>query len=535
MVTSRREIHYPETTGKTFMRTCGFIAALLFAGFLAPSFSLAVEETPFLVIFHTNDVHGYAPAEKDRNGKLAHIGYDRLKAVVDGERARHKMLVDAGDVLHGQAFATAKKGELVAGVLSVLGYDAIAVGNHEFDYGQERLLELRNRFRLNFVAANIVDKKRGARILPPYVIKDFEDVRVGIFGLTTPSTPVGTDPRNVADLTFGTPEDVVRVAREMVRILREVEKADIVIALTHLGSEFYCNPDAQTIAREAPGIDLVVDGHSHSVLPGLRVNGTLVASAGAFFSHIGKITVERGADGFRLSSRLLRADALEGVAPDPGISLILASLAEELERELGARVAHVPFDLNGERDRIRHGSTNMGRLICAALLRRTGADAAIINSGAIRGSIPAGDVTQGRLLNALPYGNYVYTVRMSGADVLDTINHGLGLPGAGAFPQFYGITVNAREKQIKNRAGAPVTVLVADSVLIGGRALERDASYTIAVNDFLYAGGDGYTLFSKYAHSEFGTLHEVLLDFLSAADSEGMKEIDLAEVLTVAR
>ncbi|MDR1966887.1 MAG: metallophosphoesterase, partial [Synergistaceae bacterium] len=186
--------------------------------FLAPV--AAADEEPVLVIYHTNDVHGYAFHEADGDARPTRWGYDYVKAVVDKDGARNKMLLDAGDVLHGQSFATARRGELVARILAMMDYDAIAAGNHDFDYGWDRLVSLRDLYRLNFVSANAIRSDGGVSIMPPYIIKDFADLRVGVFGLTTPSTPTSTDPRNVVGLAFGKPDEIAQLARDVVRRMR---------------------------------------------------------------------------------------------------------------------------------------------------------------------------------------------------------------------------------------------------------------------------------------------------------------------------
>ncbi|GHV27267.1 hypothetical protein FACS1894167_01980 [Synergistales bacterium] len=516
---------------RTFLKFAGFLSAVVLCLFIsAASFA---DDAHLLVIFHTNDVHGHAITETDRDGRIIAMGYDRLKAIVDGEAAKHKMLLDAGDVLHGTAFATAKRGELAARAVSLLGYDAIAVGNHEFDYGPDRLLELRDKYRLPFLSANTKKKSDGKLIFPPYSVTYFEDLRVGVFGLTTPMTETSTDPKNVISLSFGTQADLTDTAREMTRILRENLSADIVIALTHVGSEPYCEPMSQAIARAVPGIDIIIDGHSHSVLPDLRVNNTLITSTGAYSANTGRITVDRkSGGGFAMSSVLIPASDAEKVVPNPELSWALTALDGELNRELSGVVAVSPTDFNGERKYVRSGSTNLGRVICAALIKETGADAAFLNGGTIRGSIASGDITKKDILTVLPYANYVRAVNMKGSDLLASIKYGLSEPGSGAFPQFYGMSVSARESfVIKN--GAKIDSLEVESVTIKGQPLDENAVYKIATNDFISSGGDGYSLFAGYDYDEFGTLNDAFLKFISEASADELAAIDGADVIII--
>ena len=502
---------------------------LLWAGI-----SFGAEARPILVIYHTNDVHGYVFHEKDNAGNPIRWGYDYVKTVVDRDPSYNKLLLDAGDVLSGQAFANARKGELVGRMLAMMHYDAIAAGNHDFDFGWERLLSLRDVHRLPFLAANVRENLDNRRILLSYMSRNFPNLKVGIFGLSTPSTLTTTDPRNIANLTFESPEETLKTAGEMVRRLREVEEVNMVIALTHLGNEPYSEPSSLTLAREVPGIDLIVDGHCHSKLTeGLKVGGTTIASAGQYLENLGRIEVFRSSDGgFEFKAKLLPASESEHIVPKPELSSALEVLREDMNSELEVVTARSPINLDGERERIRSNSTNMGRIVCAALMSRTGADAAIINSGAILDSIPEGDITKGTLLSVMPFGNYTFTVNMTGADILDVLKDGLSRPGTGAFPQFYGLSVKARRGEAAVPDGT-MEALIVSSVTIGGEPLDPDGRYTIAINDFMYHGGDGYVQFAKYPFNEFGTVDYIFSDFISKASAEAIRRIDNAEVLTI--
>ena len=480
-----------------------------------------------LVIYHTNDVHGYMFEARDSDGKLTNIGYDRLKAVIDADPSYRKMLLDAGDVLHGQSFATAKKGELAAIVLSMAGYDALATGNHDFDYGQKRLLELANKYRLNFLCANVFTEY-DEFILPPYFVRTWSDLKVGVFGLATPETKTSTNPRNIEGLVI---EDPIKISREIVTQLKN-EGADIIIAIMHMGSEEYCNPSSLTIAENVPGIDIIIDGHSHSKLT-TRVErsdgtSTLVASTGQYFQNLGMITIDRKpGGGFEISGKTLPANSaeIEAVSPDPAMHSAMTALKAEFDKEMNVVAMKSPFDLDGARDHVRSSSTNLGRIICASFVDATGADAAFLNGGSVRDSIPEGDVTKGELLSVLPYGNYVYTVQISGKDLLDALNQGLKEPGSGAFPQFWGMEIEA--SQMEN-GGYSVK-----SVTIDGKPLSPNDKYKLAINDFLHSGGDGYEMFKKYDYQEFATMEEVFRVFVTESDFETLKSISDAEVLKI--
>ncbi|GHT02631.1 metallophosphatase [Synergistales bacterium] len=502
--------------------------------FAALAFITQAFAAPELVIYHTNDVHGYVFHEIGNDGKPTRWGYDYFKALVDADKTPNKLLLDAGDVLHGQAFATARRGELVARVLSMVGYDALAAGNHDYDYGWRRLAELRDEYRLRFVAANVTAKDGGDRVLAPYAIREFPNLKVGVFGLSTPETVTTTDPRNVSELSFGGAADVIEIAHQTVKYLTETEKTDLVIAVTHMGSEAYCEPSSQTIASSVPGIDLIVDGHSHSeIKSGIKIGNTLIVSTGSYFSNVGRVEARKTESGYEFTASLLPASESASLTPNPETAAALNALKAELEQELSVVVMKNPINLNGQRSDVRSGSTNLGRMLAAALVAGTGADVALINGGSIRDSLPAGDVTKGMFLTVMPYGNYVFTVEMTGADILAALNHGLSKPGAGAFPQFYGMTVTARKTTQKLADGTDADSFAADEVKIGGKPLDMGAKYKVATVDFLYSGGDGYTWFGKYAYEEFGTLEDMFRAYLTGADADSIKAVDKTEVLFV--
>jgi len=499
------------------------ILTVLISALLFPV--LAVGAAHDLVIYHTNDVHGYAFEARDSDGKLTNIGYDRLKAVIDADPSPRKLLLDAGDVLHGQSFATARRGELLAIVLSMMGYDALAVGNHDFDYGQERLYELVDKYRLNFLSANVV-RKSGAYILPPYLVRSWSDLKVGIFGLSTPETKTSTNPRNIEGLEI---EDPLETSRKMVSHLKS-EGVDLIIAVMHMGSEAYCDPSSLAIAKEVPGIDVIIDGHSHSALTTRveRSDGSvaMAASAGDSFKNLGKVMIDRKpGGGFTISAQTLPASSMEidAVIPDPTMNSAMTVLKAELDKEMDVVVMTLPFNMDGARERIRSSSANLGRILCASFVEETGAEAALLNGGSVRSSITAGDVTKGELLSVLPYGNYVYTIDISGKDLLDALNFGLKEPGDGAFPQFWGmeVIVNAMEN-----GGFAV-----ESVTIGGKPLDPSGTYKLAINDFLHSGGDGYEMFKKYDYREFATLEEAFRHFVTGKDAGTLKAISDTEVM----
>ncbi|MDR1040005.1 MAG: bifunctional metallophosphatase/5'-nucleotidase [Deltaproteobacteria bacterium] len=500
---------------------------------LAPVFCAPSAGAQDLVIYHTNDVHGYAFEELDGEGNVVRIGYDRLKALVDSDPAPAKLLLDAGDVLHGQAFATVRQGGLMAEVLSLAGYDALAAGNHDFDYGYGRLLELSGGYRLRFLAANVLGGD-GTAILAPYLVRSWSGLKVGIFGLSTPMTRTSTDPRNVQGLEFADPIETARAAVDLLK----AEGVDLIVALMHMGSEPYCEPTSQAIAERVPGIDIAIDGHSHSVtvIQITREDGSraVVASAGAFFENVGRIAVDRDADGgFSVSASIIPASSpeIQRIRPDQAMREALNALKSDLDDELGGILMTVPFDLDGSRQNMRSSSTNLGRLVCAAMAAASGADIALLNGGSVHDSIAKGEVTRGQLLSVFPYGDSVYRISVTGEVLLASLVRGFGQPGAGGFPQFWGMEIEAERRLTTASDGTEEEILAPKSVTVGGKPLDPKATYVLAVNDFMYSGGDDYSMFANIPFEDFGPLMEIFRDYMTMMDHDALKAVADAVVL----
>ncbi len=508
------------------------LGVFFFLAFLVRPLSAAENPAlPFLAIFHTSDLHGQALAPQGDDSRPTNIDFPRMKTFLNNYPARHKMLLDAGDSLHGRPFATAGRGQFMALMLKKMAYDALALGNHDFDYGLARVMELRDALGLNYLAANIIEREDGAFLLPPYLVKDFEGFKIGVFALSNPQTPSLTAPGNVENVKFLDAGQTAAMAREMVRRLREEEKVQLVVALTHLGLEAGSPLSSLDLVRQAPGLDLVIDGHSHRRITGLKEGGSLIVSAGQYLETLGLVELRRTPDGsLILSAQLIPAADFERVEPDRALAALGRQLEEKLAKEMNQVVTRSPIFLDGDRAALTRSSTSLGRVVGAALMKATGADLALINGGSIRGSLPAGEITRGQLLEALPFNNYAVTLEISGRDLLEALQTGLDQSGRGGFPQIYGLTVTSIEGRIPAGATRRQRQLVVEA---GGRPLEVDARYTLVTNDFLQSGGDGYESLARPSAHVYSTVEEILGRFLAEASVETLKAIAAEEPLTI--
>lgn len=249
------------------------------------AFAEGIESRTKITIVHTNDTHS-----RIKEG----VGFSRIATKVKElkEENPNLLLVDAGDTLHGLPIATISKGKSIVEVMNAVGYDAMVPGNHDFNYGQNRLLELDNMASFPFIASNVA-RENGKIDFEQYVIKEFDEVKVGIFGLATPETRYKSNPKNTEGINF---EDPVAVSRKMVKQLK-AEGADVIIALSHLGMDEESEIKSSDVASQVEGIDIIVDGHSHTTLnSGSLVGDTLIVQTGEHTNNLGiaNIQVEYG-------------------------------------------------------------------------------------------------------------------------------------------------------------------------------------------------------------------------------------------------
>jgi len=470
------------------------------------SFTVLAEEVE-LRIYHVNDVHSRVE-EDDYAGSM---GYAKMETLVKQgrEEKENVMFLDAGDTFHGQTIANINEGEAISHILDLMDLDALTLGNHDFNYGQDRLKELAQMSNFPFLAANL-SREDGKEIpyTQDYLIKEYDGVKVGIFGLVTPETSYKTHPKNVEGLVF---ENPIATANAVVNELES--KVDVVIALSHLGISEGSEYTSTMVAEEVSGIDLIIDGHSHSVIEkGMMVNETMIVQAGEYSKYLGYVdlTINNG-DVSNITANLIPREDTMDVEKDYIISKVVGRVNRANAAITSQVVGKTAVELNGARGNVRTGETNLGNLITDAMRSKLDTDAAITNGGGIRASINQGKITQGEVITVLPFGNTAVAIELSGADLKAALEHGVSeYPAAeGLFPQVSGIKfIFDGDAEAGNRV---------QQVWVGGEKLDPDAVYTVATNDFMKAGGDGYTMFKDAPIvKEAGGLEEVLMEYIEA-------------------
>lgn len=451
------------------------------------------------VIMHTNDSHARAVPNSD-SGYMGFTAVSALKKSYEAAGAQ-VILLDAGDTLHGLPFANLVKGESIVKIMNLAGYDAMTPGNHDFNYGSSTLKEISKNMNFPLISSNIKNKSDNSDFLEDHIIIEKNGVKYGIFGLSTPETAYKTNPKNVTSIEFTNP---VEAAKEEVKEL-EAEGAQVIIALAHLGLDESSEYTSKLVAEKVDGIDLIVDGHSHSVLEaGLTVGDTLIVSTGDYIQNIGVVMI--GSDG-AMKADLISASEYTGT--DKAVDDKATEYQNEQEKLLSEVVGHTSVYLDGIREHVRAGETNLGDFTTDAFRYVTGADIAITNGGGIRASIEIGDISRKDLVTVFPFGNYVVTKKVTGEAILEALELGASTypEPLGGFLQVSGITYTIDASKLSGKRISDVKV--------NGVAIDKKAEYLLATNDFIIAGGDGYTMLADFkVENEFGSIEDVLLEYL---------------------
>ena len=499
------------------------------------TFSLAVtanaaEETAQdldgdIVILHTNDVHG------------AISGYAKVAALKDAYEARgaYVLLMDAGDFIQGDPTVSTSEGATAVELMNLAGYDVASMGNHEFDYGYQNLKDLEADADFTIVDANVL--YNGQVAFEDNVVFTAPDgTKIGVFGLDTPETATKAHPAKIQGVTFLAGDKMFDCAQDQVDAL-EAEGCEYIICLGHLGIDAESTGNRSIdLLEKVDGIDVFIDGHSHSTLedvkaaPGGTGKGgdTLVTSTGTKLESVGVVTID--ADGTITTATTPVADL---TATDADVAARAAKIQAEIDKEYGTVFAKTEVALNGEKEPgNRTEETNLGDLICDALVwgaerEGTEVDAAVTNGGGIRASIAAGDITKKDINTVLPFGNTLSIVKVTGAELLEALEASTYCTptSIGGFPQVSGIefTVDTTKAydQGEQYPGStyygPKSIQRVTIETVGGEPFDANATYTIATNDFMAAGGDTYYAFAA-ASGQFDTglpLDEVLMDYIT--------------------
>lgn len=477
-----------------------------------------------IIILHTNDVHGAI----DGYAKAA-----ALKKTYEGMGA-YVLLMDAGDFIQGDPTVSTSEGATAVELMNLAGYDVAAPGNHEFDYGYANLKALVSEADFPIVAANVLYGGKAA-FNDNVTFTAPDGTKIGVFGLDTPETATKAHPAKIKGVTFLADDELFACAQEQVNEL-EAEGCDIIVCLGHLGIDDESTGNrSMDLLEEVDGIDLFIDGHSHSDLDDIAgavgescmVNDTILTSTGTKFENIGLVVIS---DGVMEATAIPTADIT--VKPDGTVADRAAAIQKAVDDEYGAVFAKTEVELNGVKAEVRTGETNLGNLITDALVwgaaeAGTKVDAAVTNGGGIRASISKGNITKKDINTVLPFGNTLSIVKVTGAELLEALEASTYCTPEtiGGFPHVSGIVFTVDTGKVYDQGEqypgstyyGPKSIQRVSIQSVGGKAFDPNATYTIATNDFMAAGGDTYYAFKTASvNYDLGVpMDEVVMEYVT--------------------
>ncbi|MBR1559350.1 MAG: bifunctional metallophosphatase/5'-nucleotidase [Clostridia bacterium] len=487
------------------------------------------------VILHSNDVHGaidgYAYMTRTRDALIA--------------KGAEVIMADAGDYSQGDIYVSISKGRGAIDMMNAAGYDIATLGNHEFDYGYEQLMENLSAAKFQVVCANVY--KDGELILPASAIIETESgLKLGFFGMETPETATKVNPGLIEGIRFSTFDQLYEAAQAAADELK-AEGADLVIGLWHLGidDESAANGYRSTdVLAKVTGVDFVIDGHSHTVMTA-GPDGEPIQSTGLKFATVGAVVIDNESKAI-VGNYLLPTAYL---AKDADVEAAAQAIVDDVEARYGAPFAASEVYLNGERDPgNRTEETNLGDLIADAMVWSVvkeggieqvepNAVVGVTNGGGIRASIEPGEISMKSVNSVLPFGNTVSVVYVTGEELLEALEAStFCTPAAiGGFPQTSGIqwTVDTTveydqgDLYIKHDGSessyyAPASIKRVTIEAVNGEPFDPAATYAVVTNDFCAPGGDTYNVFSRawYDGNGFDTgvpLDEAVVSYITEA------------------
>ncbi|AUY13756.1 MULTISPECIES: bifunctional UDP-sugar hydrolase/5'-nucleotidase UshA [Serratia] len=478
------------------------------------------DKTYAITILHTNDHHGHF--WQNDHGEY---GLGAQKTLVDGIRQEvaaqggSLLLLSGGDINTGVPESDLQDAEPDFRGMNLVGYDAMAIGNHEFDNPLSVLRQQEKWATFPLLSANIYQKSTGQRLFKPYALFDKQGIKIAVIGLTTDDTAKMGNPEYFTDIEFRVPAPE---AKRVVEQLRKDEKPDVIIAATHMGhydnGEHGSNaPGDVEMARSLPAgyLDMIVGGHSQDpvcmagdnrkqvdYVPGTpcspdRQNGTWIVQAHEWGKYVGRADFEfRNGElklvhyqliPVNLKKKVEKADGTSErvyytrqIAEDPAMMKLLTPFQEKGKEQLSVKIGSVNGKLEGDRSKVRFVQTNLARVMLAAQRERADADFAVMSGGGVRDSIESGDITYKNVLKVQPFGNTLVHVDMKGSEVEQYLAVVANMkPDSGAYAQFANVSLVADGKGVSE-------------VKINGQPLQADKTYRMATLNFNALGGDGY-------------------------------------------
>ena len=510
-----------------------------------------------IVLVHTNDVHGRIVEEKGRDKNTSVVGDAKLATVIENERAKKDqttVVLDAGDAFQGLPISNSTKGEARAEILNKMNYDAMAVGNHEFDFGLDEAKKYKQILKFPLLSSNTY--VNGARLFEASTIidkdKSVKGDEVVVIGVTTPETATKTHPKNVQGVTFKDPiPEVLNVVKEIQAKAKATgDDYKTYVVLAHLGVDTTTPNEwrGSTLADELSKSPLlkgkrvvVIDGHSHTVESKTYGDNVTYNQTGSYLNNIGKVTLKPNS--LLGTPSLIKASETTNVTPNPEVKKLVDEIKAKYDAENAVVVVkNSPVELSGTRENVRVRETNLGNVVADSLYEygQTGfqnkTDIAVTNGGGLRETIAKDKpITKGSVIAVLPFGNTISQIKVTGQNVLDMFEKSLGsilqvdkagktvldengqplLEPSGGFLHVSGAKVYYDTNLPSGKRVLRVEVKNHDTGAYDKLDLNR--TYYLTTNDFLAAGGDGYTMLGG-ERQEGPSMDEAFKNYLEKAD-----------------
>lgn len=515
--------------GQLFLHKGAFmnkkILSFILAASMAAACSTAVsagEQEDGIVVLYTNDIH-CAVNEDEENQVLGYARIAGLKKQLEAE-GNDVILADMGDAIQGDVIGTLSEGEYIIDIMDQVGYDLAVPGNHEFDYGMDQFLSLAEEASFSYLSCNFKDLTSGEPVFEPYEMMEAGGKTIAFIGICTPKTITSSTPKYFqnedGEFIYGFEQDedgtaLYECVQEAADSARD-EGADYVIALSHLGIDASCTPwTSSEVIENTSGIDVFLDGHSHSVIEGETVKNkdgenVLLTSTGTKLSSVGELTI---AEDGTFSSALISG----GMEADPETEAYINDINTEFEGILNEVVAETDVALvvndpaTADQEEpvrlVRTSETNLGDLCADAYRAVTGADIGFCNGGGIRADIAAGDITYSDIISVQPFGNEICMVEATGQQILDALEMGvMDLPAeSGGFQQVSGISFEIHtylDSSVQLDADGMFQSVDGEyrvkNVKVNGEDLDPEKTYTVASHNYMLKnGGDGFNMFQN--------------------------------------
>lgn len=464
-------------------------------------------------VLHTNDTHAHTDSHiVSTDNETAEVGgLARLTHFVKSAREKHKnvLLLSAGDVFQGTMFFNFFKGLADYECMNIAGFDAMCLGNHEFDEGPQWLLEALEKVKFDVVNCNVIfgdSYKDASKKIKPYTIKEIGGLKIAVIGALTKELFTLVNVKNLVDIKVSDP---VEALTPIVKKLRP--EVDMILILSHMGLK-----EDLELAELVPDIDLIIGGHSHSLLvapvvlrtsKGKQVVINQAFEKGEFIGEVDMAYSKTDKKWRLVEGKLNRMD--KNIQPDAEVQKIVSKYGEKIAREVRIEIAETLTPLIGDKNSARSVETNLGNLIADAMQLHSKADMAFINGGGIRNGIPAGKITIESCVNVFPFSNTITKLTIKGSTLREAFTMVAQARMRGTCGCFLHVSKGVR---VKYHEGKVV------ELTLNGQPINDNNLYTVAMSDFTAAGGDGFTMFSSVPErfSDGIKINDILVDHVKS-------------------